>query len=59
LTTKEFKEEKNYKLGLYGDPVIKISPSNVGGMALIPDLGAKIPHALQPKKPKHKAEAIL
>ena len=29
--------------------VVKTLPSNVGGMGLIPDWGAKIPHALWPK----------
>ena len=28
-----------------GDPVIKTSPSNAGGVDLIPGWGAKIPHA--------------
>ena len=28
-----------------GGPVVKTSPSNAGGAALIPGLGAKIPHA--------------
>ena len=39
--------------------VIKILPSNAGGAGSIPDRGAKIPHALWPKKPKYKTEAIL
>ena len=42
-----------------GNPVVKTSPSNAGGAGSIPGLGAKIPHALGPKKPKHKTEAIL
>ena len=41
-----------------GGPVVKIFPSNAVGMSLIPGWGAKIPHAFQPKKPKHKAETI-
>ena len=32
-----------------GGPVVKTSPSNVGGVGLIPGQGAKIPHASQPK----------
>ena len=32
-----------------GGPVVKTSPSNVGGASLIPGWGAKIPHALWPK----------
>ena len=32
-----------------GGPVVKTLPSNAGGMDSIPDWGAKIPHALQPK----------
>ncbi|CAI9177281.1 unnamed protein product [Rangifer tarandus platyrhynchus] len=30
-------------------PVVKILPSNAGGVGLIPGQGAKIPHASQPK----------
>ena len=33
-----------------GGPVVKTLPSSVGGAGLIPGQGAKIPHALQPKK---------
>ena len=29
--------------------MVKTSPSNAGGVGLIPDRGAKIPHALGPK----------
>ena len=32
-----------------GGPVVKASPSNAGGMDLIPGQGPKIPHILQPK----------
>ena len=32
-----------------GGPVFKALPSNAGGVGLIPDQGAKIPHALRPK----------
>ena len=32
-----------------GCPVVKTSPSNTGGTESIPDLGAKIPHASEPK----------
>ena len=42
-----------------GGPVVKTSPFNAGGAGLIPSQGAKISHALQPKNPKHKTEAIL
>ena len=34
--------------------VVKISLSNTEGAGLIPDLGAKIPHTLWPKKQKVK-----
>ena len=34
---------------LPGGPVVKTSPSNAAGVGLIPDWGAKIPHALRPK----------
>ena len=33
-----------------GGPVFKTSASNAGGEGSIPDLGAKIPHASEPKK---------
>ena len=33
--------------------MVKISPSDAGGIGLIPDQGAKIPHASQPKKKKN------
>ena len=42
-----------------GDPVDKTSPSNVGGVDLVPGQGAKLPRASQPKKPNPKTEAIL
>ena len=42
-----------------GGPVVKTSPSNAGDTGSIPGQGAKIAHASQPKKPKHKTEAIL
>ena len=32
-----------------GGPVVKTSPSNAGGVGLIPGRGAKIPHASWPK----------
>ena len=34
----------------------KTLPSNAQGTGLIPDQGAKIPHALWPKKLKNKTE---
>ena len=36
-----------------------VVPSNAGGEGSIPGQGAKIPHASQPKKPKHKTAAVL
>ena len=42
-----------------GGPVVKTLPSSAGGVGLIPGRGTKIAHALWPKKPKHKTEAIL
>ena len=45
--------------GFPASPVVKTSPFNAGGAGLIPSQGAKISHALQPKNPKHKTEAIL
>ena len=35
--------------------MVKTSPSNAEDEGSIPGWGAKIPHALQPKKPEHKA----
>ena len=40
-----------------GGPVVKTSLSNAGGVGSIPGQGAKIPHALQPKK-KNKKQNI-
>ena len=40
-------------------PIVKPSPSNVGGEGSIPGGGARISHALRPKLPKHTTEAIL
>ena len=37
-----------------GGSVVKTLPSNARGTSLIPDRGAKIPHALWPKKLKNK-----
>ena len=45
--------------GFPGGPVVKTFPSSAGDVGLIPGQGPKIAHALQVKKPKHKAEAIL
>ena len=42
-----------------GGPVVMTSPSKAGGVGSIPGEGPKIPHASQPKKPKHKTEAML
>ena len=36
-----------------GDPVVKTSPSNAWAVGLIPGQGARIPHALRPKKKDH------
>ena len=37
-----------------GGPVVKTSPSNTGAVGSIPGWGAKISHALGPKKSKQK-----
>ena len=37
-------------MGFSGGPVVKTSPSNAGGVGSIPNGGAKILHALWPKK---------
>ena len=39
--------------------MVKTSASNAGGTGLIPDLGAKIPHASQSKRPKYKTGNIV
>lgn len=44
---------------LVGGPVVRTSPSNAGDVGSPPGLRAKIPHVSEPKKPKHKVEAIL
>ena len=48
--------ERNWEGDFPGSPVVKTLPSNAGGVDLIPSLGAKIPHALCPKKKKKKHE---
>lgn len=54
---------KTVKISLQGDfpdgPVVGTSPVNAVCADLIPGLRAKIPHALQPKKPRYKTEAIM
>ena len=42
-----------------GGPVVMTLLSKAGGVGSIPGQGPKIPHASQPKKPKHKTEAML
>ena len=37
-----------------GGPVVKTSPSNAGGVGLIPGRGAKIPYASRPKNQNMK-----
>ena len=39
---------------LPGSPVAETSPSNAGGMGLIPGKEARIPQASQPEKKKQK-----
>ena len=41
-----------------GAPVFGTSPFTGGSVGSIPGQGAKIPHALWPKNPKPKTEAI-
>ena len=41
-----------------GGPVVKTSPSNIGGAGLIPGREAKIPHALQ-LRGQNKTETVL
>ena len=43
----KFRKGQNWDF--LGGPVVKTSPSNVGGAGLIPGRVAKIPHALGPK----------
>ena len=42
-----------------GSPMVMTSPSDAGSVGLIPDRGAKIPRALQPKNQKNISEAIV
>ena len=42
--------------GFPGGPVVKTLPSNAGSSHGIPGWGGRIPHTLQPKKPKHKKQ---
>ena len=42
--------KNGYHWDFPGSPVVKISPANAGSGDLIPGWGAKIPHALWPKK---------
>ena len=42
-----------------GGPVVKTSSSSAAGVGSIPVREGKISHASQPKKPKHKTEAVL
>ena len=46
-------------MGYFFGSVFKTLPSSVRGAGLILCCGAKIPHASQLKKAKHKTEAIL
>ena len=48
--------KKGIQSGLPGDPVVKTSPPNAGGVALTPGQRAKTPQA---SKLKYKREAIL
>ena len=50
---------KNKGRDFPGGPVVNTSPSSAGHVGSIPGRGAKIPHALWPKKPKHKTEGML
>ena len=50
LATEYFSERWDWDFP--GDPVVKTSPSNIGGVGLIPGQGAKIPHASWPEKIK-------
>ena len=57
---KKWKILKFISWDFLGDPVVKTSPSNVGGASSIPSQGAKTPHAFWSKiKSKHKTEEIL
>ena len=44
---KDYKKQENGDLP--GDPAVKTSSSNAGGVGSIPGQGTNIPHALQPK----------
>ena len=59
--SKMFKKKKKKRItgDFPGGPVVKTLPSNTGSPGSIPGQGVKLPHGSQPKKIKHKAEAIL
>ena len=42
-------QQNNWKWDFLGNPVVRTSPSNVGGVGSIPGQGAKIQHASWPK----------
>ena len=50
---------KKQKEDIPSSPLVKTLPSIAGGAGLIRDREANIPHTLQPKKTKHKTEAVL
>ena len=49
---------KNRWWNFPGSSVVKASPSNAGGAALIPDRAATIPHALWPKKKRKENPTV-
>ena len=68
VTRKEWPEKYNFAgfsieaKGFTGSPMVKNSPSNAGGMGLIPGWGDKMPWrscASGPKTPKHKTSNIV
>ena len=52
------KKKKNYGMDFAGGPVVKTSPSNVGGMGSFLVREAKILHASGPKKQNVKQKQI-
>ena len=54
-----FKKKKASPRDFPGRPVVKTSPSSAGAAGSVPGRRAKILHASQLKKPKHKTESVL
>ena len=59
LDVSHFDDAQNPSGDFLGSPVVETLTFSAGVVGLISGWGTKIPHILQPKKSKHKAEAII